>query len=71
MRKQDQKVIQLEKEKLQLVNMIDEFHAELQNMNESEVCLIVIVILLLYYTPHRLLLAKTTTSKTLLFSKND
>ncbi len=42
MRKQDQKVIQLEKEKLQLVNMIDEFHAELQNMNESEVCLIVI-----------------------------
>ena len=37
LRKQDQKVLQLEKEKLQLVNMIEKFHLELQKLNEAEV----------------------------------
>ena len=42
MRKQDKKVDQLEKEKLQLVTMIEEFHNELQSLNETEVMNIVI-----------------------------
>ena len=41
MRRQDQKVVQLEKEKLQLVNMIDKFHNELQKLSESEVSLVI------------------------------